>query len=198
LLVTLALLAGIASAQRSVIPIDQPSYLQVEVLEVGLGPCLSTDDSARHVLADDRGYWALRAVKLTYHSPFGLRAGISFGDVGGIPDIIGYMGYPSGGSGFPVHVGYDIVFHPLKTGFFYGAVPACYVEATLGALPLYAKLAAACDIDYWGIGLGLEAGCLTWNNRPPWGPNPPPFRPALYAALKLRLLDAAFRLPGRE
>jgi hypothetical protein len=196
-LVLLGLFAGMIQGQRNVTLIDQSPYLQVEVLEAGLGPCLSTDDSAKHVLAHQVGYLSARALKLTYHFPHGLRAGISFEDAGMVPDLQD-MGYPSGGSFAPIHVGYDIAFNPKKTAFFYGMVPSCYVEATLGALPLYAKLAVACDIDYYGIGIGAEAGCLTWNNQPPWGPNPPPFRPALYAALKLRLLDATFRLPGRR
>jgi hypothetical protein len=96
-----------------------------------------------------------------------------------------------------VHVGYDIVFNPRKTAFFYGVVPSCYVEATLGAFPPYAKVAAACDIDYWGLGVGAEVGCFTCNNKDPrFSPPPAAFRPTVYMALKLRLLDAAFRLPG--
>jgi hypothetical protein len=70
-------------------------------------------------------------------------------------------------------------------------VPSCYAEATLGAYPRpYAKLAAACDIDYIGVGTGFEVGVVDWNSLG--------FHPQLYATLKLRLLDAAFRLPGRR
>lgn len=192
----LGVLAGMAPGQRSVIPIDRPSYLQVEVLEAGLGACLATDDSARHVLSQGDGYFSLRALKVTYHFPFGLRAGISSGDAGGILRLAHDL--PWGGSWAPIHIGYDIVLNPRRTAFFYGMVPSCYAEATLGAFPPYAKVAAACDIDYCGIGIGAEAGCLAWNNQPQFGPTPTPFRPAIYASLKLRLLDAAFRLPGQR
>ena len=104
---------------------------------------------------------------------------------------------PNGGSIAPVHVGYDIVFNPMKTAFFYGMVPSCYVEATLGAIPPYVKVAAACDVDYWGLGIGVETGCITWNNK--YGSQQSRLlRPTVYASVKLRLLDAAFRLPGRH
>ena len=196
LLVLLGLLASIASGQRSYIPIDQPRFLQIELLEVApIGTGYYTDYYGKHLARFQDIYFGLRALKLTYHSGRGFRAGISASDGGGILNLdMDYL--PSGGSYAPVYVGYDIVFNPKKTAFFYGVVPSCYVEATLGALPLYARVTAACDIDYYGLGIGAEAGCVTCNsNGPPYSPPPAAFRPTIYAALKLRLLDAAFRLP---
>ena len=173
LLVLLGLLAGTAPCQRSVIPIDQPSYLQIEVLEVG----------------GNQDYASLRALKLTFHSGQGFRAGISAAD-GGTRVFEEYGGWTAA----PIHVGYDIVFNPKKTAFFFGMVPSCYVEATLGAFPAYAKLAAACDIDYIGVGAGIEVGVFDWSPTAPLRD----VQPQLYTELKLRLLDAAFRLPGRR
>lgn len=186
----LGLFAGMARGQRTVAPIDQPQFIQVEPVELvlpvlGVGRC--------------GGNGALRVLKATWHSGKGLRAGISGFD-GNFPLDIDGDGYPYGWSFAPVHVGYDIVFSPRKTGFFYGTLPSCYVEATFGALPLYAKLAAGCDIDYYGVGTGIEVGCVDWNHQPAYAGYPAShdFLPVFYASLKLRLLDAAFRLPGRH
>jgi hypothetical protein len=187
-----------APGQSAIVPIDQPRFLQVELLEVApYGSGYYSDHSGRPLARYHDIYIGVRAVKVTYHSGAGLRAGISLIDGCGIPDL-DMMNLPFGSSSAPVHIGYDIVFNPRKTGFFYGAVPACYVEATVGALPLYAKLAAALDIDYYGLGVGAEAGCFTCNNKSDHPPQPAAFRPTVYMALKLRLLDAAFRLPGRR
>lgn len=198
LLVLLGLLAGTAPGQRSCVPIDQPQFLQVELLEVAPGTGYYTDYNGQHYAGYADVYVGLRALRLTYHSGRGFRVGISAYDGGGIPDL-DYDYLPSGGSAVPIHVGYEIVLNPRKTAFFYGMVPSCYAEATLGALPLYAKIAAACDIDYYGLGIGADVGCFTCNSKgPPYSPPPAAFRPTIYAALKLRLLDAAFRLPGRH
>jgi hypothetical protein len=186
LLVALCLFAGMAPCQRSVAPIDQQPYLQVEGIESvvpALGVCYYQEPYNWNL--------ALRLLKATWHSGKGLRLGISGLDDNGPMDL---AGYPSGSTLAPVHVGYDIVFNPKRTAFFFGMVPSCYVEATLGAFPPYAKLAAACDIDYYGAGAGVEVGVVDWNHaEPSLG-----FHPALYASLKLRLLDAAFRLPSRN
>jgi hypothetical protein len=176
-LVLLGLFAGMAPCQRTVAPIDQRQYLQIEPVELGLGVPAAT----------------LRLLKVTWHSGHGLRAGISALDWNGTISLQD-LDSPGGLSIAPIHIGYDIVFNPRKTAFFYGMVPSCYAEATFGAFPAYAKLAAAYDIDYYGIGAGFEVGVVDWNNVRPW----PGFHPQLYAALKLRLLDAAFRLPGRR
>jgi len=187
--VMMLLLAGMTQGQRSYVPIDQPQFLQVEPIEAV--PLLGVGYHGSIL--------AMRVLKATWHSGKGLRAGISGLDANGSLDI-DFEGYPEGWSIAPVHVGYDIVFNPKKTAFFYGVVPACYVEGTFGALPLYAKLAVACDIDYYGVGTGIEVGCVDWNHQPAYNGHPAShnFVPAFYAALKLRLLDAAFRLPRRE
>ena len=187
LLVMLGLFAGMAPCERAVVPIDQPQFIQVEAIEAGLGPSIQGSDPIQTYIGHTFAYPSLRVFKLTYHSPFGLRAGISALDYRGIPDV----GYPWGFSVAPVHVGYDIVLNPRRMAFFYGMVPSCYVEATLGAIPPYAKLAAACDIDCYGVGTGIEVGCLLKGIN--LGSSP-----ELYAALKLRLLDATFRLRDRD
>ena len=189
-LVLLALLAGMASDYRSYVPIDQPQFLQVEPVE--LVPLLGVSPLGVDI--------AVRVLKATWHSGRGFRAGISGVDIAGPVGVQYDPLLPWGFSIAPVHIGYDIVLNPKKTGFFYGMVPSCYVEATLGAFPPYAKVAAACDVDYYGIGTGIEVGVVDWNRQSEY-PGPHTvlvFRPAIYAALKLRLLDAAFRLPGRR
>ena len=194
LLVSVGLFAGMAPAQRIVAPIDQSQCLQVEAFEAVI-PYLG----ASCYYGPHLGNMAMRVLKATWHSGRGLRAGISGLDANAPIDIDDW-GYPEGWSFAPVHVGYDIVLNPMKTAFFYGMVPSCYVEATLGAFPPYAKLAAACDIDCYGVGTGIEVGCVDWNhedNHPGYGTHPS-FIPTLYASVKIRLLDAAFRLPGQQ
>jgi hypothetical protein len=183
-LALLGLLAGMAQGYRAVAPIDQPQFLQVEPIEVGF--------SGMSYFGVNMSF---NVLKVTWHSGKGLRAGISGLDFNGPLDV-NDNGYPNGGSFIPVHVGYDLVFNPKRTSFFYSIVPSCYVEATLGALPLplYAKLAAVCDIDYYGVGTGIEVGCVD-RNHDGFSRR---FHPALYASLRFRLLDAAFRLPGRR
>ena len=153
LLVMLGLLAGMARGQRSVDPIDQPQFFQIEPIEAVV-PGVSAFG------------WnmALRVLKATYHTGMGLRAGISGLDANGPLDYDA-MGFPSGWSIAPVHVGYDIVLNPRRMAFFYGMVPSCYVEATLGAFPPCVKLGAACDIDYCGVGTGVEVGVVDWNHK---------------------------------
>lgn len=137
---------------------------------------------------------AARLLKATWHSGKGFRAGVSGLDFNG-PLNTDAMPYPWGLSIAPVHVGYDIVLNPRRMAFFYGMVPSCYVEATLGAIPPYAKLAAACDIDCYGVGTGIEVGLVGWNHEYGGGIwSKLAFEPGLYVSLKLRLLDAAFLL----
>jgi len=191
--IMLLLLAGMAPGQSIVAPIDQPSYLQVEVLEAGLGAALGCQSARGSLYILPYPYVGARMLKLTYHSGHGLRAGISLFDGEG-PPLLDALGLSAGGTYAPVHVGYDIVFRPRKTGFFWSTVPSCYAEATFGAFPLFGRLAAGYDINYWGAGIGVECGATTLLDfdHPSW------VVPAIYAALKLRLLDAAFRLPGRR
>jgi hypothetical protein len=193
--VLLILFAGMALGQRIVAPIDRPQFLQVEGVEAVI-PYLG----ASYYYRPQFGNMAIRVLKATWHSGKGFRAGISGFDAN-FPLDIDDMGDPYGLCFAPVHVGYDIVLNAKKTAFFYGMVPSCYVEATLGAFPPYAKVAAACDIEYYGVGTGIEFGCVDWNQKPnyPSGTGVSrSFIPVLYASLKLRLLDAAFRLPVRR
>lgn len=173
-LALLGLLAGMAQGYRAVAPIDQPQFLQVEPVELGLGYPT-----------------ALRLLKATWHSGHGLRAGISALDYVALDlkDEAGLEGWTFA----PIHVGYDIILNPKRTEFFYGMVPCCFAEASFGAFPPCVKLGAACDFDYYGVGTGVEVGFADWT---------PAYSLArhstFYASLKLRLLDAAFRLPGRR
>jgi hypothetical protein len=65
-LVLLGLFAGIAPCQRTVAPISQRQYLQIEPIELGLGYSA-----------------ALRLLKVSWHSGHGLRVGISASDWNG-------------------------------------------------------------------------------------------------------------------
>jgi hypothetical protein len=75
----------------------------------------------------------------------------------------------SGGAGqfLPVQVGYTLWSWPRKTWFFYGAVPDIYAEAGVGVLDLefnfrtLLRMSVCCDVDYYGLGAGLEAGWLS-------------------------------------
>ncbi len=91
----------------------------------------------------------------------------------------------------PVHVGFVLWSNPKRTVFFYGQVPNIYVQVT-GSLPSYGyvsefhwasptvRAALCCDLDYYGVGIGLEAG---WFNLHPAEANDP----GAYAAVKVRL-----------
>ena len=96
----------------------------------------------------------------------------------------------------PIHVGYNLLVRPVKKTFFYGFAPACYVEAAVGyawfgGTSLYTRLTATYETDWLGVGVGAEAGAvglfgsdvLQYSNEP-----------RLYAALKVRLLTAAFKV----
>jgi hypothetical protein len=96
----------------------------------------------------------------------------------------------------PIHVGFNLLARPVKRASFHGFAPACYVEAAVGyayfgGTSLYTRLTAAYETDWLGVGIGAEAGAvglfgsdvLQYSNEP-----------RLYAALKLRLLTAAFRV----
>ena len=79
LLIMLGLLAGMARGQRSVDPIDRPQFLQVELVE-GVPPGFGVN----YYKMPDANV-AIRLLKATWHSGWGLRAGVSAFDYGGTP-----------------------------------------------------------------------------------------------------------------
>ena len=79
----------------------------------------------------------------------------------------------------PVYVGCDLWHNPKQTWDFYSAVPDIYAEVGVSLVsPTIIKAALACDVDYYGVGLRVEAG----------GYVNPSYENTLYAALQLRLL----------
>lgn len=99
-------------------------------------------------------------------------------------DFVGDIGDGSAGPmpicmHWPVYVGYDLWHNPKKTWFFYGAVPDVYAEVGVSFdYKTTVKAALACDLDYYCIGLRLEAG----------GYLNPAHENTLYATLYLRFL----------
>jgi hypothetical protein len=152
-------LLGATGLQAQVDYGENPSrFLQLELLDVGLGYGYGQSEY-------ETGYWHgaasvhARVLKLMY-ADRGLRVGLSAIELYSSPifDVIAY------GTFLPVHVGYNLLMRPVPSWKLYGMYPSCYVEATAGLqpyvleAPLYARLALACDIDYFGPGAGIEAG----------------------------------------
>jgi len=81
--------------------------------------------------------------------------------------FMGSGDHPTGAGGFlPVYAGFDVYRNPKKTLLCYSMVPDVYIEGTWvpvlqvpGGTML--RLAAVGEIEYYGLGLGLEAGYLT-------------------------------------
>lgn len=98
---------------------------------------------------------------------------------------------PFAGMLLPLHIGYTLWSRPARTGFLYGVVPDVYLEAGGGWFALHtpfdgpaARLAICCDVDYYGFGVGLDAGALTSPPRYSYSSR----EYALYACLRLRVL----------
>jgi hypothetical protein len=99
-------------------------------------------------------------LKATCDGPF--RIGIAAAEGFAVPDMFDAQMFA------PVHVGYTLWSNPRRSTFFYGMVPDVYVE--LSATPFggdnvftlkpAVKLVLCCDIDYYGLGAGLEAGWI--------------------------------------
>jgi hypothetical protein len=87
-----------------------------------------------------------------------------------------------------LHVGYKLLSKPKRTWFFYSAVPDLYVEAAGGGFkgirsPFYGKLSAGCEVDYYGLGAGIETGAAVWlSDVEGWSES------SLFAGFRLRLL----------
>ena len=98
---------------------------------------------------------------------------------------------PFAGMLLPVHTGYTLWSKPVGMGFLYGVAPDVYLEAGGGWFALHTpfdgpavRLAICCDVDYYGLGVGFDAGALT---LPPRYSNSSR-EYALYACLRLRVL----------
>jgi hypothetical protein len=70
----------------------------------------------------------------------------------------------------PVYVGYDLYRNPKKTLLCYSMVPDIYVEGTWFALPMDAdqpclRFMVNAEVEYFGLGAGLEAGYLVANQK---------------------------------
>jgi len=80
----------------------------------------------------------------------------------------------------PVHIGYDLVHNPVKTWFFYSAVPNIYAEVSVSAFLPVIKPSLVCDLDFYGVGLRAEAGAYAgWLLQ---------WQAYLYASAQIRLL----------
>jgi hypothetical protein len=90
----------------------------------------------------------------------------------------------------PLHVGYTIYSRPTKCWFFYGAIPDIYVEASAAVLRPDSKfnptvrLAACAEIDYYGLGIGVEGGWVNLENTDEIRRRVPLF----YLGLQIRVL----------
>jgi hypothetical protein len=112
-------------------------------------------------------------------------------------DFIGPWGFGSGAALAPIHVGYNVLLRPEKTVVGCRFVRACYVEAaagyaSYGGKALYARVTAAAETDWFGLGIGAEGGgfCLLGGDPNEAFAN----EPRAYLEVKLRLLTAAFRI----
>jgi hypothetical protein len=196
LLLTTATLAPAAESwpDEGVVP---RRYIQVALWEPGLV----------YTLPGAAGYQAF-----TYGSflKAGFRTGrLYFGvalvDDIGFPDVdwTDFESPPYGGTFFPLLAGYQFFTLPRRTACAWGMVPDLRAEAAFGFLGHgyrpYGRVSAIADLDYWGIGCGLEVGAVSvdMSGYPPEY-NDPPRLTALYAGFRLRFLVLNFGLGEPE
>jgi hypothetical protein len=112
-------------------------------------------------------------------------------------DLYSAVDYWDGSVVLPVHVGYNILTNPEATWLVWGAVPDLHVDAigTLwenrraGAWPVSLQysptieVALCCDVDYYGLGAGLQVGAYKSAAIGSEASNT-----GLFAELRLRLL----------
>ena len=112
-------------------------------------------------------------------------------------DVYSAVDYWDGSVLLPVHVGYNILSNPKATWRLWGAVPDVHVDATgslwenrkAGAWPVSMQysptieLALCCDVDYYGLGAGLQIGAYKSAAIGSEASNA-----GLFAELRLRLL----------
>jgi hypothetical protein len=75
------------------------------------------------------------------------------------------------------HVGYSFLLGPVKTWFFYSAMPDVYLELSASPLLPIAKSSLGCNVDFYGVGLTGEVGAYAGM----WMP------PMLFATVQVRL-----------
>ena len=112
-------------------------------------------------------------------------------------DVYSAVDYWDGSVLLPVHVGYNILSNPKATWRLWGAVPDVHVDA-IGSLwenrwtsawPVSlqysptVELALCCDVDYYGLGAGLQIGAYKSAAIGSEASNT-----GLFAELRLRLL----------
>jgi hypothetical protein len=176
LLVISALVIGACATDM-----ESARFLRVEVASGGVGPSLSDFDVPIDV----------RLLKGEYTSG---RWGV------------GLTGLDVWGGGFiddnpwemvfllPVHCRYSLGEVPRAARALTFFAPSYHIDAVAECFPVFwqhpvslqlgGRLTACCDVDYYGLGIGAEAGAACGHGR----------RGFLYLQLRLRLLTGSFRL----
>lgn len=102
-----------------------------------------------------------------------------------------------------VHAGYYLQAIPRRTAFFYSLLPSCLAEVAVGPHfngatwtldGAYLRASLAYQVEYYGLGLGVEIGAYDLfggaaNERSYFTGSPHSF-----GALQLRLLTASFKM----
>jgi hypothetical protein len=164
-------------------------FIQAEVLGVHGGATFGPNDPASG--SPVTGWFRVPCLKATFIADR-LRAGATALEI-----IDWKFGFGSVTAFAPVHVGYNLLLKPEKSAVGYHLVPACYVEAAAGYAyyygnVLYTRITAAAEADWYGLGLGVEAGgvyLLGIDAQREFAGEP---QPRAYAAVKVRLLTATF------
>jgi hypothetical protein len=108
---------------------------------------------AGFTLAGDTKLLCGRFLRMTSEQEY-LRLGFAFAE-GMVDDDAGLTMM------LPVYVGANIWSLPRKTWFFCGAVPEVYGEVGMSFIyGVRVKAVAGCDVDYYGVGVRVEAGVL--------------------------------------
>ncbi len=106
--------------------------------------------------------------------------------------------YAGAGVFAPLYCGYELYARPRRTAFFYSMVPSVHVEAMFGFISYdwspVARLSLVCNLDYYGLGIGLEAGAVTLVPEGAYEQPQYSREYRLYAGVKLRALTASFGL----
>ncbi len=121
-----------------------------------------------------------------------LRAGAALGAV--------YWNFPNkaGVAFLPLHGALEIYSHPWKNAFYSGRMPDVRVEAMVafitGNWSPMARLSVIGEMDYYGVGIGLEAGVATASVEGLFGSPDPGRISDVFAGLRLNALTARFEL----
>ena len=171
--VTLASAAGITGSPRDLSASEELPSRYIHFTAAELGALYWPPQAGAQV----------RLLRVDYHSGR-LRLGIAAAEI--------YMVflYESGGAIAPVSLGWDLYSRPRPTAFFCGMVPSIRVELAGGyAGPdggVTARAAVVGEVDYYGLGAGLELGALTMRTIEADHAYEPPRRWTFYGVFKLR------------